>query len=187
MKILTIGNIIRRKRLDLCALACAVLEKRDELAPLTWEVIGKGEELEAVRKLAPSSMHFLPRVDSLKTYYQNADIFVLPSYDEGFGMVYVEAIMCGCPVVATRGEGATEIVEGTGGGLLVDIPASDSQAVQNIVDAVLTILANRSEYMNPSIIQRAVDKMSPSRIRAEWDELIRSLGGDTTRSEPAGW
>ena len=79
--------------------------------------------------MAPQAMEFLNRVEILREQFQWADMFVLPSYDEGFGMVYVESIMCGCPVIGTRGEGATEIVEATGGGLLVDIPKDNSLAV----------------------------------------------------------
>jgi glycosyltransferase involved in cell wall biosynthesis len=187
MKLLTIGNVVRRKRVHLCARACALLEQEGWAQPLSWKVIGTGDLLDEVKRIAPKSMHFMPRVELLTPHYQEADIFVLPSYDEGFGMVYVEAIMCGCPVVATRGEGGTEIVEGTGGGILIDVPASEDAAARNIVAAVRQITERRSSYINESVMSAARRLVDPAGIREEWNQLIVKCGGNPLRTEPTGW
>lgn len=187
MKLLTIGNIIERKRLDLCARVCAILENEEFAQPFSWKIIGSGDKKAEIQAMAPKSMEFLSRVDSLKAHYQNSDIFVLPSYDEGFGLVYIESIMCGCPIIATQGEGAVEIVEQTGGGILIDVPQSDDQAVQNIMDAVRKIHDNYDQYMNDEVVKAAVNKMDPVRIKQEWEELINKCGGDPTRTEPSEW
>jgi len=52
--------------------------------------------------------------------YEAATCLVNPSLSESFGMSLIEAITHGTPVVASRVGGMTEIVEGTGGGVLVD-------------------------------------------------------------------
>lgn len=172
MKILTIGNIIRRKRFDLCALACKSLLQQSPASPLIWRVIGRGPLAEQIKQMAPPQMDFIDRVESLREHYQWADLFVLPSADEGFGMVYVEAIMCGCPIVCTRGEGGTEIVETTGGGLAIEIPDDDGQAVENIIGAVNEVMSSHNRYMNRSVMEKARIMTDPERIAAEWKELI---------------
>ena len=60
---------------------------------------------------------------------KHADIFVLPSRYEGFGIVLVEAMACGVPVVATRSyEGIEEIIEDESSGLLVPVADEDALA-----------------------------------------------------------
>lgn len=172
MKILSIGNLVKRKRFDLCVLTCAELRAENALESLTWRIIGAGPDREEIMKISRSEVELVDRVDSLREHYQWADLFVLPSYDEGFGLVYIESIMCGCPIIGSVGEGATEIVEQTGGGILVEIPDSDKKAVENIKRAILEINSNYSTYMNRDIIQKAVNKMDPVRIQQEWEDLI---------------
>lgn len=62
------------------------------------------------------------RVDSsaLIELYRRAALVVVPSRFEGFGLPAVEAMACGTPVVATRAGALSEVIERTGGGLLVD-------------------------------------------------------------------
>lgn len=172
MKILTIGNIIGRKRFDLCALACKSLAQKNPASPLTWRIIGRGPLSDRIKGMAPDSMEFFDRVESLREHYQWADLFVLPSTDEGFGMVYVEAIMCGCPIICTRGEGGTEIVETTGGGIAIDVPDSDSQAVENIIGAITKVMSEHSSYMNQTVMEKARRMTDPERIAGEWKDLI---------------
>lgn len=173
MKILTIANIVERKRIDLCAKSCAELAKKHDSKELSWLVIGRGNKEEEIKKIAPDVMQFIPKVASLRDYYHAADVFVLPSCDEGFGMVYVEAIMCGCPVVCRRGDGGEEIVNKTGGGMAVDIPKSDEESVQNINEAIEIIVSKRSHYANEETKQLAREMVDPERISKDWLNLIR--------------
>jgi len=48
--------------------------------------------------------------EELDAFYRNADLFVVPSVYESFGLIYVEAMMHGLPVIATRGGGIPEVV-----------------------------------------------------------------------------
>ncbi|MEB3196960.1 MAG: glycosyltransferase family 4 protein [Candidatus Sericytochromatia bacterium] len=65
----------------------------------------------------------------LPALYGACDVFVAPSPFEPFGMVYLEAMACGKPVVACRAGGALEIIEHGRSGLLV--PASHPEALAN--------------------------------------------------------
>ncbi|MCS7131544.1 MAG: glycosyltransferase family 4 protein, partial [Hadesarchaea archaeon] len=67
-----------------------------------------------------------------------ADVFVLPSLMESFGLVLLEAMMAGTPIVCTRVGGVPEVVENGVNGLMV--PPADDNA---LADAILMILNNR--------------------------------------------
>ena len=55
-------------------------------------------------------------IDIMKQY----DIFSLPSYKEGFGMVYIEAMAQGIPVIGVKGEGIEDAIENGVNGFLVE-------------------------------------------------------------------
>ena len=59
-------------------------------------------------------------VDTLVRLYRSASLVALPSLFEGFGLPAVEAMACGTPVVASRAGALPEVLETTGGGVLVD-------------------------------------------------------------------
>lgn len=176
MKILTVANIVGRKRIDLCVKACQKLEEKSGASNLEWTVIGRGDKEAEIKAAAPQSMKFIPKVESLKDHFRAADVFVLPSYDEGFGMVYIEAIMCGCPVVCRKNDGGEEIVNTTGGGIAIEISDSDEQAVESIVSAIEKIMAERNSYANENTRQAAVAMVNPLTIKRAWYDLIRSVG-----------
>lgn len=57
--------------------------------------------------------------ENLPEIYNNADIFVLPSYGDSFGQVFTEAMACGLPIVAARSGGVQEfVIDGTNGFLV---------------------------------------------------------------------
>ena len=172
MKILTIANFVKRKRIDLCAKACQKLSENKSVADLNWTVIGGGPLEDELKRIAPDSMEFISKVENLAEHYRKSDIFVLPSTDEGFGMVYIEAIMCGCPVVCRKNDGGEEIVNRTGGGIAIDIPDSDDQAVINIISAILTISEGREKYASDATKQSALEMVDPERIRQEWLRIL---------------
>jgi teichuronic acid biosynthesis glycosyltransferase TuaC len=169
LEILTVANIVPRKRIDLCARICAEMAKKYDI---TWRVIGIGAERDKIKQAAPSNMIFMDTVDSLNPYYRNADIFILPSYGEGFGMVYIEAIMCGTPVICRKGDAGDEIIEFTGGGMAVEIPDSDDEAIIKIIEAAEEILRNCKKYASEDTRAKARKMVSPTDIKNKWLKLL---------------
>jgi len=90
-------------------------------------IVGDGEEREDLESLADSlgirdRVDFVGRVphERIPDYLCKADIFVLPSVSEGFGIVILEAMACGLPIVATRVGGVPDIIEEGVNGFLVE-------------------------------------------------------------------
>jgi glycosyltransferase involved in cell wall biosynthesis len=67
--------------------------------------------------------------------YRSADVFLLPSNQEGFGIVYVEAMRQGCPVIAGNHGGAPEVVDHGVTGFLVE--HGDEEAIATRVAELL--------------------------------------------------
>ncbi len=73
--------------------------------------------------------------DTLPDYYAAADLLVMPSHYESFGMVALEAMACGTPVIASRVGGLTYTVRDNETGLLV--PERDPQALAQAIHRIL--------------------------------------------------
>jgi glycosyltransferase involved in cell wall biosynthesis len=91
-----------------------------------YRVVGGGGDLprlaELVRQLGLEERTELPgarRDDALRQAYREADVFVLPTQVEGFGVVFLEAMCSRLPVVAVRASATPEVVEDKVTGLLV--------------------------------------------------------------------
>lgn len=85
----------------------------------TLTLVGEGKKLAKIKKLSKSlniedRVHFLGFRDDVAKLYQEHDIFVLSSFWEGFGLVVVEAMASGLPIIASNVTGLKEVVRNTG-------------------------------------------------------------------------
>jgi glycosyltransferase involved in cell wall biosynthesis len=123
---LMVGELVGYKRPDIAVEAFNRLKR-----PLV--VIGGGEMLEEIRKLAGPTVTVLgpQRFDVLKHHYARCKALVFPG-EEDFGIVPVEAMASGRPVLAYRAGGATEtVVEGLSGLFF------DKQSVEALIEGVM--------------------------------------------------
>jgi phosphatidyl-myo-inositol dimannoside synthase len=73
--------------------------------------------------------------DEKADLYNLADVYVMPSRGEGFGFVFLEALACGVPVIASRLDGGREAVRGGALGYLVD-PTNPAEIRQSVIEAL---------------------------------------------------
>jgi len=93
------------------------------------ELVGDWRLAEGERARLPRGVTHLPACSrpELRARYQAADVFVFPTYFEGFGLVLLEAMACGLPAIATHASGADPELLGDGRGRL--IAAGDLEAL----------------------------------------------------------
>jgi glycosyltransferase involved in cell wall biosynthesis len=103
--------------------------------PVRLLVVGRGADGERLRALARARgvedrlllAGFVPD-SALPDYYRLADVFAMPSTGEGFGIVFLEAMACGTPVLAGNRDGSVDAVAGGRLGALVNPLAVDAIA-----------------------------------------------------------
>ncbi|MEH7239564.1 glycosyltransferase [Bacillus sp. JJ1562] len=92
-----------------------------------WIIVGSGDYLSELKNKVSESIisdnvTFVGRIDrgKLRQFYSSVDIFILLSnYRESFGLVYLEANACGCPVIGREYGGVSEVINNNISGLLV--------------------------------------------------------------------
>lgn len=137
-RLLFVGRLTEQKGLAYLLKALSMLKKH----PFSLRVVGDGElrislEQEASRLGLQSSVTFVGRLprEEILSEYQQADLFILPSLDEGMSNVLLEAMACGLPMIATAVGDNTTLVESGRNGLLV--PAGDERALTEALQKLL--------------------------------------------------
>jgi len=92
---------------------------------------------------------FVPESEKLR-YYRMADAFVMPSRGEGFGIVLLEALACGVPVIGSAVDGSREALQDGALGRLVD-PADPNELVGAIVDVLTAERTRRAPRGAPDL------------------------------------
>jgi D-inositol-3-phosphate glycosyltransferase len=142
--LLFVGRIQPLKRADLAVSALAHLRRRDGTLVVVGGPSGPGGDAELARVQALAAevgvadrVRFVPPQPHhlLSSWYRAADVVVVPSRSESFGLVALEAAACGTPVVAAAVGGLTSIVDHGRTGYLVD--GADPQQWAGYIDAIV--------------------------------------------------
>jgi len=163
--ILSTSRLVKEKRLNLLIKAVSKLEKG------TLIIVGQGEARKRLfnlgHKLLKDRVIFLDTLsqEELSKLYRSCDVFSLPSKNEPFGNVIVEAMASGLPVVATNDEGFRWIV-GDKGGILVDV--TDAQAYAKVLQA-----AYKKNFKDGP--KKQAQKFSWQIVAQKYNELIKSV------------
>lgn len=163
LRLLSVGRLSHEKGHDVLLRAFAQLSASGVSATLT--MVGDGPERSALEALAlelgiAGDVEFKGVLldEPLAAEMRAADLFVLPSRSEGFGVVLIEALATGLPVVATLSGGPDGIVE-VGDGVLVAADDVDAFAV-GLQDAI----ARLDMFDSEDIAARAASRYSPQAV-----------------------
>lgn len=129
---------------------------------LRAEIAGKGLS-EKIRLIGPR--------DDIEDLLASMDLFFLPTRAEPFGMVFVEAMAAGVPVVASNVGGIPEIIPGEEFGILLD---PESPRYPEVI-AGLLVDADRRRRMAAAAFERARDNFSHSIFNRKIGSLYREL------------
>ena len=172
--LLYVGRIESLKGLDLLVHAAAQLETCHGVRVLVvGGDNGKDQELDRLRRLTEElnvddKFDFVGRVDQqeLPTYYSAADVCVVPSFYESFGLAALESMACGTPVVASRVGGLSTVIQHGSTGYLKSwrCPEAFAHSLEMIISS-----------------KRLQDSMgAAARRRAEglgWDQVAERMAG----------
>ena len=94
--------------------------KRANLRDAELELVGSWLLSEGKRYALPTGVrHLMPcSADELRKRYQSADVFVFPSFFEGFGLVLLEAMACGLPVISSERSVAPDLINAENGSVV---------------------------------------------------------------------
>jgi L-malate glycosyltransferase len=154
----------------------ALLHKKMKVRLL---MVGEGPELPAARDLSrelgvDKDVLFLGRQTAVENILACADVFILPSAYESFGLSALEAMSCGLPVLATEIGGLAEVVSSGIDGWLCRVGDCECMA-----ERAYDILASdeRRQRMGLAGRQKAVDRFSPNRIVTQYEDVYKRVLG----------
>lgn len=176
-RVVSIGRYAYDKGNDLLLQAWAVVEKN--MPDWTLDIYGNGNK-ESYQKLMdelgidPHRCHLYGPVSDVKTEYLSSSIFVLPSRFEGFGLVIIEAMACGVPVVTFDCEnGPRSIITNDVDGFLV--PPFD---VNLMADKVMLLMKNQElRCRMGENAQKTASQYEMDKIGIQWKQLFDELKG----------
>lgn len=158
---LMVGRLVPYKRFDLGV-------KVFNRLGLPLCIVGDGPEYKNLKKMARSNVELVGSLPSsgreLVKMYQDCEALVYPQ-EEDFGLVPLEAMACGKPVIAYRGGGALETVEEGVTGIFFDR--------QEEGDLVETLESFRSMAFDPLKIREHAQKFNKERFKQEIESFIR--------------
>lgn len=129
-------------------------------------ILGKGRLEQDLKELAlelgiGSQVLFLGQVSEARRYFKAFDVFALSSDHEPFGMVLLEAMAAGVPLLATAAGGAKEVVEGVG----ILFPLGDDQHLAQGLAHLATLDAQQREACAELMQQRLHERFSDQAVR----------------------
>lgn len=177
--IISVANLWKLKGIDYNLCALAELDRRG-IKEWQYTIVGDGPERKSLELLArelgiAERVQFtgaLPHNEAIRAVAQ-ADIFSLPSWSESFGVVYLEAMACGKPVIGCWGQGAQDLVQHEHTGLLVE-----PRNIHSLADALARLLQKPNEAYQMGVLARKraeslTWKQNARRYLSLYDSILR--------------
>lgn len=162
---LAVGQLVRYKRMDLAIEACNRLGRR-------LIIIGDGQEYKALRKIAGPTISFLGKQDAvtLRDHYGSCKALLFPG-EEDFGIVPLEAMASGKPVIALRRGGALETVVEGHTGLFFNDPVAES------LMAAISHFERIEQSFDPAAISKHAEQFSKTAFKRRIMQAVQEYTG----------
>ena len=171
--LLFVGRLTKQKGVDLLLRAMAQLA-----AAITLDIVGEGDERAPLEKLARElgiaervRWHGVLAHPELVGFYRGASMLVVPSADEGLGLVAAEAMLCETPVVAFESGGLPDVVQHERTGLLVRERSPDSLA--QAIEQVLA-MPDRGQSLGAAGRLHALSTFAPESVAKRYIDIYRA-------------
>jgi N-acetyl-alpha-D-glucosaminyl L-malate synthase BshA len=149
--------------------------------PARLVLVGDGPERQATEELAESlgisdRVVILGKIESVAELLASADLFLLPSEQESFGLVALEAQASGVPVIGSAQTGLAEVVRDGVTGSLHAVGDVDAMS-----DSAITLLKDKNRWADFSEASRswAVDNFATARVVPRYEKLYREVLGSS--------
>lgn len=153
VRLLLVGRLVKQKGVDI--LLKALSQLKDLPVSVTLDLVGDGSDRSQFATQAQDlGLSEIVKFSGwasrpeLVQHYQQADIFVFPSRDEGMPNALLEAMACGLPAIATRIAGSEELVQEGVTGLLVD--SEDAIGLANALKTLILDPVQREQMGSAS-------------------------------------
>ena len=156
---LYVGRIAASKHVDLAIHACNKAKKQ-------LKVVGRGGNLEYLQSIAGETISFEGAVDDIQLHelYKEAKCVIYPAEDEDFGMIAVEAMAYGTPVIVHRSGGFLEsVIEGETGEFF------DQFSVEDVMKSIGRIEEKKCDQQK---LHEYAKKFSKERFKQEMLQLL---------------
>lgn len=157
---ISIGRLSRTKGFDNLILCFKQLKDNNLLNNVHLSIIGDGEERKNLNDLIDNynlkdNIHLLGSMNNPYALLKKADMFILSSIHEGYGLVVIEALLLGTPVLSTKTVSISEILDNEYGLITDNLYESIKDIIQNrsIIDEKRSNLIHYS-YHNDEIINQ---------------------------------
>ena len=165
------------KGVDILIKAFSKFLKNDSLSDYALDIVGDGPELDSLQQLSRQeqveemiTFHGSKQKSEIAGFYRNADLFVLPSRTtslgekEGLGLVVLEAMMSGVPVIGTDCGGIKETIEHGETGIIV--PENDVDALHIAMVDLIQDVGKREQFSHHAHAEVARKYSSESLVTA---------------------
>lgn len=174
--LIAIAELHERKGLKYLIEATAQLVK--EYPNIKLVIVGEGKERNNLKKLGDklklqANLAFLGRQKNIPQSLSSADIFILPSSErEAFGLVNLEAMICGLPVVTTKVGGIPEIVKDGATGFLVE-----PQNANSLKESLEKLIGNAKlrKLIGEKGKKRVMQNFSAEKMAEEYAEIYKRI------------
>lgn len=158
IKLLYVGDVDRNKNIVTTLAACDILIKRG--FNIKYTIVGKIKVAKLKKEFERKYVEYIPysSKEVVKEIMAESDIFVMPSIHETFGLVYIEAMSQGLPIIYTKGQGVDGYFQQGEVGYSVD--CKDAKAIADSIEMIKKDYVRISERSSDAITNFSWDTIA---------------------------